>query len=157
MLSSVNLPGGIQVTPPETFARILLTYPGLFFSHKRRKLEADELQMRNFFEEGDLFVAEVQSLFADGAPSLHTRSLKFGKVMFFFGVRISFLCADLKSQLSSLATKWSAGGGSRYTHSTPQVTLLLHAMRRRRYPWYERIRMGKQTYPGAPASRRRRF
>lgn len=36
--------------------------------------------MRNFFEEGDLFVAEVQSLFADGAPSLHTRSLKFGKV-----------------------------------------------------------------------------
>ena len=92
MLSSVNLPGGIQVTPPETFARILLTYPGLFFSHKRRKLEADELQMRNFFEEGDLFVAEVQSLFADGAPSLHTRSLKFGKVMFFFGVRISFLC-----------------------------------------------------------------
>jgi len=58
MLSSVNLPGGIQ----------------------RRKLEADELQMRNFFEEGDLFVAEVQSLFADGAPSLHTRSLKFGKL-----------------------------------------------------------------------------
>lgn len=36
--------------------------------------------MRNFFEEGDLLVAEVQSLFADGAPSLHTRSLKFGKV-----------------------------------------------------------------------------
>jgi len=58
MLSSVNLPGGIQ----------------------RRKLEADELQMRNFFEESDLFVAEVQSLFADGAPSLHTRSLKFGKL-----------------------------------------------------------------------------
>ncbi|KAF8310083.1 hypothetical protein DL93DRAFT_2062391 [Clavulina sp. PMI_390] len=58
MLSSVNLPGGVQ----------------------RRKLEADELQMRSFFEEGDLLVAEVQSLFADGAPSLHTRSLKFGKL-----------------------------------------------------------------------------
>jgi len=89
MLSSVNLPGGIQVTPPETLPHILLTYH-LTFHAKRRKLEADELQMRNFFEEGDLFVAEVQSLFADGAPSLHTRSLKFGKVKksltFFFPV-----------------------------------------------------------------------
>ncbi|KAJ7167366.1 hypothetical protein C8R43DRAFT_917614 [Mycena crocata] len=58
MLSSVNLPGGVQ----------------------RRKLESDELQMRNFFEEGDLLVAEVQAFFADGAMSLHTRSLKYGKV-----------------------------------------------------------------------------
>jgi exosome complex component RRP4 len=58
MLSSINLPGGIQ----------------------RRKLESDELQMRNFFEEGDLLVAEVQAFFADGAMSLHTRSLKYGKL-----------------------------------------------------------------------------
>jgi exosome complex component RRP4 len=58
MLSSVNLPGGVQ----------------------RRKLESDELQMRTFFEEGDLLVAEVQAFFADGAMSLHTRSLKYGKV-----------------------------------------------------------------------------
>ncbi|KAH8830735.1 exosome complex exonuclease rrp4 [Flagelloscypha sp. PMI_526] len=58
MLSSVNLPGGIQ----------------------RRKLESDELQMRNFFEEGDLVVAEVQSFFSDGAMSLHTRSLRYGKL-----------------------------------------------------------------------------
>jgi len=58
MLSSVNLPGGVQ----------------------RRKLETDELQMRNFFEEGDLLVAEVQAFFADGAMSLHTRSLKYGKL-----------------------------------------------------------------------------
>ncbi|KAG2014138.1 exosome complex exonuclease rrp4 [Coprinopsis cinerea AmutBmut pab1-1] len=58
MLSSVNLPGGVQ----------------------RRKLESDELQMRTFFEEGDLLVAEVQSFFADGAMSLHTRSLKYGKL-----------------------------------------------------------------------------
>ncbi len=36
--------------------------------------------MRNFFEEGDLLVAEVQAFFADGAMSLHTRSLKYGKV-----------------------------------------------------------------------------
>ncbi|KAG9014350.1 exosome non-catalytic core subunit rrp4 [Tulasnella sp. JGI-2019a] len=58
MLSSVNLPGGVQ----------------------RRKLESDELQMRNFFEEGDLLVAEVQALYGDGALSLHTRSLKYGKL-----------------------------------------------------------------------------
>lgn len=58
MLSSVNLPGGVQ----------------------RRKLESDELQMRLFFEEGDLLVAEVQAFFSDGAMSLHTRSLKYGKV-----------------------------------------------------------------------------
>lgn len=47
---------------------------------QRRKLESDELQMRTFFEEGDLLVAEVQAFFADGAMSLHTRSLKYGKV-----------------------------------------------------------------------------
>ncbi|KAL0955158.1 hypothetical protein HGRIS_004067 [Hohenbuehelia grisea] len=58
MLSSVNLPGGIQ----------------------RRKLESDELQMRTFFEEGDLLVAEVQAFFSDGAMSLHTRSLRYGKL-----------------------------------------------------------------------------
>lgn len=58
MLSSVNLPGGVQ----------------------RRKLESDELQMRTFFEEGDLLVAEVQAFFGDGSMSLHTRSLSYGKV-----------------------------------------------------------------------------
>lgn len=58
MLSSINLPGGVQ----------------------RRKLESDELQMRTFFEEGDLLVAEVQAFFSDGAMSLHTRSLKYGKL-----------------------------------------------------------------------------
>jgi exosome complex RNA-binding protein Rrp4 len=36
--------------------------------------------MRTFFEEGDLLVAEVQAFFQDGAMSLHTRSLKYGKV-----------------------------------------------------------------------------
>ena len=36
--------------------------------------------MRQFFEEGDLLVAEAQAFFADGAMSLHTRSLTYGKV-----------------------------------------------------------------------------
>lgn len=58
MLGSVNLPGGVL----------------------RRKSESDELQMRNFLKEGDLLNAEVQSLFQDGAASLHTRSLKYGKL-----------------------------------------------------------------------------
>ena len=31
-------------------------------------------------EEGDLLVAEVQAFFSDGAMSLHTRSLRYGKV-----------------------------------------------------------------------------
>lgn len=58
MLSSINLPGGIQ----------------------RRKLESDELEMRSYFKEGDLLVCEVQSLFHDGSTSLHTRSLNYGKL-----------------------------------------------------------------------------
>ncbi|KAL1760414.1 hypothetical protein FB107DRAFT_286955 [Schizophyllum commune] len=58
MLASVNLPGGVQ----------------------RRKLESDELQMRTFFEEGDLLVAEVQAIMGDGSMSLHTRSLRYGKL-----------------------------------------------------------------------------
>jgi len=36
--------------------------------------------MRTFFTEGDLLVAEVQQLYADGGASLHTRSLKYGKL-----------------------------------------------------------------------------
>ncbi|CEP62275.1 exosome non-catalytic core subunit RRP4 LALA0_S05e01816g [Lachancea lanzarotensis] len=58
MLGSVNLPGGVL----------------------RRKSESDELQMRNFLKEGDLLNAEIQSLFQDGSASLHTRSLKYGKL-----------------------------------------------------------------------------
>lgn len=57
-LSSINLPGGVQ----------------------RKKLESDELQMRAFFQEGDLVVAEVQSVFQDGSVGLHTRSLRYGKL-----------------------------------------------------------------------------
>jgi len=57
-LSAINLPGGIL----------------------RRRTETDELQIRAFFAEGDLLVAEVQQLFSDGAAVLHTRSLKYGKL-----------------------------------------------------------------------------
>lgn len=58
MLSSINLPGGAL----------------------RRRTSVDELNVRSFFQEGEILVAEVQSLFQDGSPSLHTRSLKYGKL-----------------------------------------------------------------------------
>jgi len=49
--------------------------------------------MRSFFQEGDLLVAEVQAFFADGAMSLHTRSLKYGKV-----------CSAPESELDEIVT-----------------------------------------------------
>ncbi|KAL4219420.1 Exosome complex component RRP4 [Mactra antiquata] len=58
MLSSVNLPGG----------------------ELRRRSEEDEKLMRYYLKEGDLISAEVQSVFNDGSLSLHTRSLKYGKL-----------------------------------------------------------------------------
>ncbi|KAL6058318.1 Exosome complex component rrp4 [Balamuthia mandrillaris] len=58
MLSSINLPGGVQ----------------------RRRTDSDALQMRTFFAENDLISAEVQQFFSDGAMSIHTRSLKYGKL-----------------------------------------------------------------------------
>lgn len=36
--------------------------------------------MRQFLQEGDLISAEVQSVYSDGSLSLHTRSLRYGKV-----------------------------------------------------------------------------
>jgi exosome complex component RRP4 len=36
--------------------------------------------MRQYLKEGDLVSAEVQNIFGDGALSLHTRSMKYGKV-----------------------------------------------------------------------------
>ncbi|KAI8812604.1 hypothetical protein BJ742DRAFT_673647 [Cladochytrium replicatum] len=58
LLSSINLPGGVQ----------------------RRKSESDELQMQNFFREGHLLSAEIQQFFQDGAASLQTRNVKYGKL-----------------------------------------------------------------------------
>lgn len=58
MLSAVNLPGG---------------------EHRRRN-DKDELLMRGYLVEGDIIVAEVQSIFIDGSVSLQTRNLKYGKL-----------------------------------------------------------------------------
>ncbi|ORE01857.1 hypothetical protein BCV72DRAFT_309652 [Rhizopus microsporus var. microsporus] len=81
LLSSVSLPGGVQ----------------------RRKNEADELQMRQFFAEGDVLVAEVQTFYSDGTIGLHTRGFKFCKLR-----NGSFICVPpvlvqrCKSQFHSL-------------------------------------------------------
>nr|CAG4636330.1 EOG090X09DD [Eubosmina coregoni]SVE69916.1 EOG090X09DD [Eubosmina coregoni] len=58
LLTSVNLPGG----------------------ELRRRSAEDELAMRQYLKEGDLVSAEVQNIFGDGALSLHTRSMKYGKL-----------------------------------------------------------------------------
>lgn len=57
-LSSVTLPGGVQ----------------------RIRTYEDQLQMRTLFREGDLICAEIQNVSSDGMISLHTRSLKYGKL-----------------------------------------------------------------------------
>lgn len=59
LLSSIHLPGAIQ----------------------RRRSESDELQMRSFFAECEVVVAEVQTIYHDGALGIHTRSLKYGKLV----------------------------------------------------------------------------
>ena len=47
----------------------------------RRRSAEDELSMRNYLQEGDLISAEVQNVHSgDGAVSLHTRSLRYGKL-----------------------------------------------------------------------------
>jgi len=83
-LASINLPGGIL----------------------RRRTTDDELQMRTFFTEGDLLVAEVQQLFSDGAASLHTRSLKYGKLR-----NGLFISIPPMLVVRSKAHMYSLGGG----------------------------------------------
>jgi exosome complex component RRP4 len=58
LLSAIQLPGGAL----------------------RRRTQSDELQMREFFVEDDLAVAEVQQFFSDGAVALHTRSSRYGRL-----------------------------------------------------------------------------
>ncbi|OOF98531.1 hypothetical protein ASPCADRAFT_512788 [Aspergillus carbonarius ITEM 5010] len=86
-LSAINLPGGIL----------------------RRRTSADELQIRTFFSEGDLVVAEVQTVHSDGGASLHTRSLKYGKLR--NGVFLA-VTGTGGSGASSSSVKGSVGAGS---------------------------------------------
>lgn len=58
LISSINLPGG----------------------ELRRRNAEDEQSMRKLLQEEDLLSAEIQNVFIDGSLSLHTRSLKYGKL-----------------------------------------------------------------------------
>ncbi|KAG5680110.1 hypothetical protein PVAND_009636 [Polypedilum vanderplanki] len=58
LISSINLPGG----------------------ELRRRNAEDEQSMRKLLQEEDLLSAEVQNVYVDGSLSLHTRSLKYGKL-----------------------------------------------------------------------------
>lgn len=86
-LSAINLPGGIL----------------------RRRTSADELQIRTFFSEGDLVIAEVQSVHQDGSASLHTRSLKYGKLRNGFFLAVT---GTGGSNASSSSTKGGVGSSS---------------------------------------------
>ena len=107
LLSSINLPGGVLVSQQFFYLNSLCSLSSLsvslcccIYSQRRRSAE-DELMMRTYFTEGDLISvsqqkatptpndtlccmyiqAEVQQVFSDGSLSLHTRSLKYGKVV----------------------------------------------------------------------------
>jgi exosome complex component RRP4 len=47
--------------------------------------------MRKYLQEGDLISAEVLKAYDDGSLSLHTRSLKYGKVMLYCCHRLNYL------------------------------------------------------------------
>lgn len=85
LLSSINLPGGIL----------------------RKRTQVDELNIRSFFGEGELLVAEVQSLHQDGSASLHTRSLKYGKLRNGYFMSVT-----------------GAGGGARVVRARRQIFTL---------------------------------
>ena len=97
--------------------------------------------MRQFFEEGDLLVAEVQAFFADGAMSLHTRSLKYGKVSASFYVSLSG-----SSSQHILAQKRAAGDCATNLSPKAKVTFLLITMRCGPYSWLEWLYLGQQAY-----------
>ncbi|KAF2231754.1 hypothetical protein EV356DRAFT_569326 [Viridothelium virens] len=91
-LSSINLPGGVL----------------------RKRTAVDELNVRQYFVEGELLVAEVQALFQDGAAALHTRSLRYGKLR--NGFFLSVTGAGGEGSGSAASTKGvgnarGAGGG----------------------------------------------
>ena len=80
--------------------------------------------MRTFFEEGDLLVAEVQGISADGSMQLHTRTLKFGKVRFFTIRSLS------DSPDPPKAAEWTASHSTPYTYPSLEVSVLCPPLRR---------------------------
>lgn len=70
----------------------VINYLTLCAIMQRRRSAEDEHMMRQYLQEGDLISAEVQDIFQDGSLSLHTRSLKYGKVI---RTTLCCLCCNL--------------------------------------------------------------
>ena len=149
MLSSINLPGGVQVRDFPS-PRWMWSRADRASVQQRRKLESDELQMRQFFEEGDLLVAEVQAFFADGAMSLHTRSLTYGKVF------SPPLCSGVENSDYRPASEWATRLCTPHPYQAAEVTLRLAALWRRPHIGVERIYLGQQTHWSEPRGGARR-
>ncbi len=64
-------------TNETTLALSAINLPGVT---QRRKIESDEMEMRTFYDIGDIVVCEVQKVNKSGTASLHTRSDKYGKL-----------------------------------------------------------------------------
>jgi len=80
-ISAIHLPGSVQ----------------------RRRTKEDQLQMRDYFVQGDCISAEVQSIKTDGSFNIHMRNLKYGKLV--TGVLVTVqqsLVRHLKSHMVSL-------------------------------------------------------
>ncbi|GAM85804.1 hypothetical protein ANO11243_038120 [Dothideomycetidae sp. 11243] len=89
-LSAINLPGGAL----------------------RRRTGVDELSMRAYFEQGDVLLAEVQSLFSDGSAALHARSLKYGKLR-------NGVCVDVGSRRAGVGAGVKRSNRHVFPSSTP--------------------------------------
>ena len=61
-------------------AVLSLSSINLASGEQRKKTYDDQLSMRTLFEEHDLICAEIQNISAEGVISLHSRSLKYGKL-----------------------------------------------------------------------------
>lgn len=70
----------VRLNPYQREAVLLLSGVNLPNGAQRIKTSEDALAMRKLFSEGDLVSAEVQQVMHDGSASLHTRSLRYGKL-----------------------------------------------------------------------------
>lgn len=86
--------------------------------------------MRNFFVEGDLVVAEVQSVHQDGSATLHTRSLSYGKLR--NGV---FMAVTGTGGSGSATSKKTGGAASNIAAPSSAAAAVGGVVRSRRQKW----------------------
>ena len=88
----------------------------------RKRTAVDELNVRQYFVEGELLVAEVQALYQDGGAALHTRSLSYGKLRngFFLAVAGAGGEGGLSATTKGGTTRGGGGGGGGVVRSRRQ-------------------------------------